>query len=109
MSHTVTVAPPTSDTSDSPESEILYLDPDVLALIAEIDEILCAALTLDRQPLSPPATGSGAIEPRLGGRSSGAVVGVRSGPAQPVRAVQRGPPNLRTARRQNHRVDMKGR
>jgi hypothetical protein len=45
----------------------------------------------------------------LGGRSSGAVVGVRSGPAQPVRAVQRGPPNLRTARRQNHRVDMKGR
>jgi hypothetical protein len=98
MSHTDTVAPATSDTSDSPESEILYLDPDVAALIAEIDEILCAALTPDRQPPAPPATGSAGLEPRLAGRSSGALVRARSGPVQPVRAVQRGPPNLKTAR-----------
>ncbi len=109
MSHTVIVAPATSDTSDSPESEILCLDPDVVALIAEIDEILCAALNPDRQPLAPPATGSASIELRLAGRSSGALVGARSGPVQPVRAVQRGPPNLRTARQQNHRVEVEGR
>jgi hypothetical protein len=109
MSHTVTVAPATSDIGDSPESGILYLDPDVVALITEIEDILCAALTPDRQPSAPPATGGAGIEPRLAGRSSGAHVGARSGPVQPVRAVQRSPPNLRTARPQNHRADAKGR
>ena len=93
MRHIVTAAPPTSDTIDSPESEILYLDPDVTALIAEVDAILCAALTPTRQPPAPPATGCAVIEPRLAGRSSGALVRPRSGPVQPVRAVQRGPPN----------------
>jgi hypothetical protein len=93
MSHIVTAALATSGTIDSPESEILYLDPDVAALIFEVDAILCAALTPTRQPPAPPATGCAVIEPRLAGRSSGALVRPRSGPVQPVRAVQRGPPN----------------
>lgn len=86
-------APTTSGTIGTVEPEILYLDPDIAALIAEVDAILCAALTPTRQPPAPPATGCAVIEPRLAGRSSGALVRPRSGPAQPVRAVQRGPPN----------------
>lgn len=93
MRHIVTAAPATSDTIDSPESEILYLDPDVAPLIAEVDAILCAALTPARQPPAPPATGCAVIEPRLAGRSRGALFRPRSGPVRPVRAVQRGPPN----------------
>jgi hypothetical protein len=93
MRHLVTAALATSDTIDSPESEILYLDPDVEALIAEVDAILCAALTPARQSPAPPATGCAVIEPRLAGRSCGALARPRSGPVQAVRAVQRGPPN----------------
>jgi hypothetical protein len=87
-----TVAPATNDTIGSPETEILYLDPDTAALIAEVDAILCAALTPARRPPAPPATGCALVEPRSAGRSSGALVRPRRGPVQPVRAVQRGPP-----------------
>jgi hypothetical protein len=93
MRHIATAAPATSDTIDSPDSEILYLDPDVAKLIAEVDAILCAALAPVRQPPAPPATGCAVIEPRLAGRSCGALLRPQSGPVQPVRAVQRGPPN----------------
>jgi hypothetical protein len=100
MKHLVTAAPANSDTIDGPESGILCLDPDVAALIAEVDAILCAALTPARQPPAPPATGCAVIEPRSAGRSCDGLVRPRSGPVQAVRAVQRGPPNSRTAREQ---------
>jgi len=40
-------------TIGSLEFEILDLDPDVTALIAEVDAILCAALTPARRPPAP--------------------------------------------------------
>ena len=75
------------------EFEILALDPDVAALIAEVDAILCAALTPARRPPAPPTTGCALVEPRPAGRTWGALVRPRPGPVQPVRAVQRGPPS----------------
>jgi hypothetical protein len=108
MRHIVTAAPATSDTIDCPESEILYLDPDVAALIAEVDAILCAALSPARAQPAPPATGCAIIEPRSAGRSRGALFRPWSGPVQPVRAVQRGPPN-REQPASRSRVDVKGR
>ncbi len=92
MTQLDTAAPATGDTIGSLETEILYLDPDIAALIADVDAILCAALTPARQQPAPPATGWAVLEPRSAGRSSGALVRPRSGPVQPVRAVQRSPP-----------------
>jgi hypothetical protein len=48
MTHLRTVAPATVDSVGVLEPEILYLDPDTVALIAEVDAILCAALTPTR-------------------------------------------------------------
>jgi hypothetical protein len=50
-------APTTSDTIGTVEPEILHLDPDTAALIAEVDAILSAALTPARRRPAPPATG----------------------------------------------------
>jgi hypothetical protein len=85
-------APTTSDTIGTVEPEILHLDPDTAALIAEVDAILCAALTPARRPPAPPATGCALVGPRSCGRSCGALVRPRRGPVHPVWAVQRGPP-----------------
>jgi hypothetical protein len=74
------------------EFEILALDPDVAALIAEVDAILCAALTRARRPPRLPVTGSGFSIP---GRLDGPAVrrsAPRCAPVHPVRAAQRGPP-----------------
>ena len=107
MRHIVTAAPATSDTIDSPESEILYLDPDVAALIAEVDAILCAAL--------PYPSAAGATSHRL--RRHRAPVGWQvercTGPpaertSAAVRAVQRGPPN-REQPASKSSIDVKGR
>jgi hypothetical protein len=93
MTHLGTVAAATtSDTTGWAEPEMLYLDPDTAALFAEVDAILCAALTPARRPPAPPATRCALVGPRPTGRSSGALVGPRRGPVQHVRAVQRGPP-----------------
>lgn len=93
MTHINTVAAPTTnDTVGNPETEILYLDPDIATLFAEVDAILCAALAPARWPPAPPATGCALVGPRSAGRSCGALVRPRRGPVQPVRAVQRGPP-----------------
>jgi hypothetical protein len=93
MTHLETAAAPAaSDTTGSPETEILYLDPDIAALIAEVDAILCAALAPARRLPAPPVTGCALVEPRSAGWSCGALVRPRRGPVQPVWAVQRGPP-----------------
>jgi hypothetical protein len=52
-----------SETIGSLEFEILDLDPDVTALMAEVDAILCAALTLARRPPAPPVAGSDISRP----------------------------------------------
>ncbi len=69
--------PAASDTIGGLEFEILDLDPDVAALIAEVDAILCAALTPARRPPTPPVTGCTFVRPvgwsvlRWGGSPSG--------------------------------------
>ena len=85
-------APTTSDTIGTVKPEILHLDPDTAALIAEVDAILSAALTPARRPPAPPATGCALVGPRSAGRSCGALVRPRRGPVHHVWAVQRGPP-----------------
>jgi hypothetical protein len=88
-----TVAEPTtSDAVGAVEPEILHLDPDIAALIAEVDAILSATRTPARRPPAPPATGCALVGPRSAGRSFGAPVRPRRGPVHPVWAVQRGPP-----------------
>jgi hypothetical protein len=92
MTQINTLAPATGDTIGSPETEILYLDPDTAALFAEVDAILCAALAPVRRPPAPPATGRALVEARSAALSGDGLVRPRRGPARPVRAVERGPP-----------------
>ena len=93
MTHISTVAAPADNaTIATIEPEILYLDPDIAALFAEVDAILCAALDPARCPPAPPATGRAVIRPRSAGRSWVVLVRPRPGPIHPIRAVQRSPP-----------------
>src|ERR1700690_4540441 len=96
MTHLGTVvARTTSETIGRAERGIRCSGPDIAALVAEVDAILCAALLRARRPPAPPATRCAVVRPRPAGRTCGALVGPRRGPVQPVRAVQRGPPNPR--------------
>lgn len=93
MTHLDTVAAlATSDTAGRLEPEILYLDPDIAALFAEVDALLCAALAFTCRPSAPAVAGCALVRPRSAGRSCGAAVRPRGAPLQPVRAMQRGPP-----------------
>ena len=87
-----TTAPAASDVVVGFEPAILYLDPDTAALFAEVDAILCAALTPARRLPAPPVNGWALISPSSADRSCGALVRPRRGPKQLVRAVQRSPP-----------------
>jgi hypothetical protein len=92
MTHINIVAAPMNDALDDTAESVRYLDPDIAALFAEVDAILCAALQPARRPSAPPATGCALMNPRLAGRSWGVLVRPRPGPVHPVRAVQRSPP-----------------
>jgi hypothetical protein len=110
MMHINTMAAPVnSDPIGSAEPEILYLDPDIAALFAEVDAILCAALSPARCPPAPPATGCALTRPRSAGRSCGVTVRPRSGPVHPVRAVQRSPPAPNQPATNDQRPRAKGR
>jgi hypothetical protein len=88
----IAAVPAASGTIDGLEFEILDLDPDVAALIAEVDAISCAALTPSRRPPAPPVTGGAFVMP---GRLVGPAVrwsALRRGPVHAVHAVQRSPP-----------------
>ena len=74
------------------EWEIVRLDPDVQALSAEVDAIVCAALRSHRCPPAPPATGCAVIRPSSASRSSGGGTSGQRMLAQSVDATQRGPP-----------------
>jgi hypothetical protein len=75
------------------ELQLLESDPDVVALFAEVDAILCAALAPRRCPPAPPATGSAHPgRPRSAGRSRGALLRPRRAPVHHVRALPRSPP-----------------
>src|ERR1700744_3066200 len=94
-----TVAEPiNSDAIGAVEPEILHLDPDIPALIDEVDAILSSPPPPARGPPAPPAPGCAVAGPRSAGRSFDAVVRPRRGPVPPVWAGQRGPPT-----RQHHR------
>jgi hypothetical protein len=85
------VASATNEAIDSPDQQALHLL-DVAALFAEVDALLCAALTPVRCSPAPPVTGCALLGPRSARRSCGALVRARDGPVRRVRAVQRGPP-----------------
>ncbi|SPM40593.1 hypothetical protein MAH_1612 [Mycobacterium numidiamassiliense] len=86
------VAAARTDAIGNMESEILYLDPDIAALFAEVDDILRAALDAAHCPPAPLVTGCVRMGPPAAGRSWCAIVRPRGGPVHPVRAVQRSPP-----------------
>lgn len=84
--------PAASGTIGTLAFEILDLDPDVAELIAEVDAILCAALTPARRPSAPPLAGSDIARPnRLDGPAMRRCA-PRPAPVHDVRAGQRGPP-----------------
>ena len=70
MTHISTApAPADNDTFGGSDLNVLYLDPDIVALFAEIDAILCAALDPALCPPAPPVTGCPRRGPgRLAGR-----------------------------------------
>jgi hypothetical protein len=82
--------PAASETIGSLEFEILVLD--VAAMMAEVDAILCAALTPARRPPVPPVAGSDIARPRRLDAPAVRWSAPRRTPVHPVRAVQRGPP-----------------
>lgn len=93
MTHPGTIAPATGDSVGVLEPEILYLDPDTAALIAEVDAILCAALAPARRSPAPPDAARALVRRQSAGGPCGAAqVRSRRGPVQSVRAVQRSPP-----------------
>jgi hypothetical protein len=100
--------PAASETIGRLEFEILDLDPDVAALMAEVDAILCAAPTPARRPPAPPVAGSDSSGP--GGLDGPAIrrSAPRPAPVHPVRAGQRGPPTENN-HDQGQRPDVKGR
>ncbi|MCV7225858.1 hypothetical protein [Mycolicibacterium komossense] len=81
------------------DREIWFLDPDVVALFAEVDDILsAAALTAHRRPPAPPtATVAPLLRSRSARRYFGVMIRPWRGPAHPVRAVQRSPPTATAA------------
>ena len=78
MTHLGTVAPAPGDSVGVLEPEILYLDPETAALIAEVDTILCAALTPTRRPPVPPVARMGPHEARSTGLNCAALVRSRA-------------------------------
>jgi hypothetical protein len=95
--------PTTEDTISGIEWEIRFLDPDVMALIAEVDAILCATPAAHRRPPAPPpVTGRALLRSRSARRSYGALIRPRRGPAHPVHAVQRSPPTRPRPRGYQH-------
>lgn len=101
MTQCATLAAPVSfGTTEPPESMVLN-DPSVVALIAEVDAILCAAEAPDCQRPTPPVVGCASRRPRCAGRSCRKqVTPRRSQPVRRVDAQQRSPPSTRH-RRQN--------
>lgn len=90
------------------KSEALYLDPDVAALIADVDAILCVAQSAARRPSVRSVTGLAFAGRTSAGRLCGAPVPHRRGPVQPVLAVQRSPPTGRH-RDSDQQLKVKGR
>lgn len=111
MTHIETVeTPATRPAIGEPEPAIVYVDPEIAALIAEADAILCAALArLRRLPPAPPVTGCALVQPQSTGRSCEAPARPRRGPVHPVRAVQRGPPRREPPATKLRQPEVKGR
>jgi hypothetical protein len=109
MTHITTAATlANNDTFGGSDLNVLYLDPDIAALFAEVDAILCAALDPALCPPAPPVTGCPPMRSRSTGRSRGALARRRTRPMQPVWAVQRSPPT-RTTRDHDEQTPTRGR
>lgn len=76
---------------------VVGLDPDVEALLAEVEAIVSAALRTGRRP-PPPPTSASAVRGvgSVAGRSKGVPAHTWRVPAHPVRAVPRSPPRPTT-------------
>ncbi len=109
MTHITTVVAPAINDTSSLEPEILFLDSDVVALIAEIDAILCAAPTPARVLPAPSVSGCALAGPRSTGRSCDTPGRARRGPVSAVFAVQRSPPNKTTPQPRSTPPRFKGR
>jgi hypothetical protein len=102
MSHCRTPAAPalsrgTIEVPAEQAAPLVFNDPSVVALIAEVDAILCAAARkLLCRPPAPPAIGCALGGPRCAGWSWQVSVDGWRGPAHRVDAMQRGPPRART-------------
>jgi hypothetical protein len=101
MTHISTAAatPATNDTFGGLDLNVLYLKPEIAALFAEVDAILCAALDPARCPPAARVTGCPPPRSRATGRWRGALVRRWARPVHPVQAVQRSPPLPHTPRR----------
>lgn len=89
----IMAAPLGDRTLDSAWQHVVCLDPDIAALFAEVDAILCAALAPAPRPPAPPATGRALTGPRSAGRSWPTPTRCRPAPVRAVRATQRSPPD----------------
>jgi len=101
MQYSMIAAPAAPDTS-APEELAQSLGVDdptmVIALIAEVDAIFCAAEAPCRQQPTPPAIGCALHEPRCAGRSLEYTSRrPRRGPVRCMTPVQRSPPEAAAA------------
>ena len=103
MTHISTVATPANETIDVAEPTVLYLDPDIAALFAEVDAILRRALDPALRPPAAPATGCPPQKLRsTSGPAWGELVRSRATPFRSVWAVQRSPPDRTTRDHDQH-------
>jgi hypothetical protein len=101
MQYSMIAAPATPDTS-APEERAQSLGVDdptmVIALIAEVDAIFCAAEAPCRQQPTPPAIGCALCRPRCAGRSlEYSCRRPRRAPVRRMTPVQRSPPEAAAA------------
>jgi len=91
MTH-ISTAAANNDTFGGSDLIDLCQDPDIAALFAEVDAILCAALDPARCRPAVRVDGCAPQRSRSTSRSRGALIRPRAQPVQPVWAVQRSPP-----------------
>jgi hypothetical protein len=100
---------PAGGTDTGGELGVLELDPDVEALIAEVDAILSAALAAIRRPHTPLAIGCALGENRPQVDREVCRCAPRGGPVRRVRALERSPPGVPMTARRPPRFTLKGR
>jgi hypothetical protein len=95
MTQCAMMGPPAAPSSTELAESLSLDDPSVVALMAEVDAILCAAEAPDRQRPTPPVIGCALREPRCAGRScQKQATPPRNQPVRRVDPLQRSPPTV---------------